>query len=70
MSGNKKANSNIDKNYKKCQDVQKILGTTINRKVTFEIHINKPCKKKNNNNNKKLNFLAGISNYMTFDKEK
>ena len=66
MSGNKKANSNIDKNYIKCQDVQKIFGTTINRKFMFENHINKPCKKKEK---KKLNFLAGISNYMTFDKE-
>ena len=37
----------------------------------FENHINKPCKKKKKNKQtkKKLNFLAGISNYMTFDKE-
>ena len=62
MSGNK-AIANI---VIKSEDMHELLGITIDSKLTFETHINKLCKKAS----QKLNALAQISNYLTFDKRK
>ena len=48
------------------EDIRELLGTTIDSRLTFENYINKLCKKAS----QKLNALARISNYMTFDKRK
>ena len=46
--------------------IHELLGITIDWRLTFENHINKLCKEAS----QKLKALAGISNYMTFDKRK
>ena len=61
-----KAIENIDNNHIESEDINELLGITIDSKLTFETHIKKPCQK----TSQKINALAEISNYMTFDKRK
>ena len=66
MSGNK-AVANIG-NYciESSEDMHEFFVILIDSKLTFETHINKLCRKAS----QKLNFLARISIYMTFDEKR
>ena len=65
MPGNK-AIANINNNHVESEDMHELPGITIDWELIFETHVNKLCWKAN----QKLNALAWISNYMTFDKRK
>ena len=65
MSANK-AITNNGNNRIDSEDAYELLGITIDSKLTFETHINKLFKKVK----QKLNALAQISNYTTFDERK
>ena len=63
MSGNKTV-ANIDNNRIESANTRKLLGITIDSKLTFDTRINKICKKKT----QKRNALVRISNYMALNK--
>ena len=66
MSENK-AVANIGNNcIESSEDMHEFFVILIDSKLTFETHINKLCRKAS----QKLNFLARISIYMTFDEKR
>ena len=61
-----KAIANIDNNCIDSEDTHELLGITFDLKLKLETNVDKLCKKAS----QKLNALAQIFNYMTFDKIK
>ena len=60
LSGNNKVTANIDGSIIKSEENQVLLGVTIDSNLSFDKHINNPCK----NSSAKLNALARIAGCM------
>ena len=66
LSLNNDLNANIGEEIIKCSNDEKLLGVTIDNKLSFVKHINNVCDKAS----QKLNALARISSYMNLNKRK
>ena len=66
FSGNDNVSANIDDHISISENKNEIVGIILNLKLSFEDHINKPCKKAS----QKLNVLARVVSYMCLDKMK
>ena len=66
LSLNNDLNANIGETIIKCSNDEKLLGVTIDNKLSFVKHINNMCDKAS----QKLNALARISSYMNLNKRK
>ena len=66
LSGNNKVTANIDGNIIESEEIQVLLGATINSNLSFDKHINNLCK----NTSAKLNALARIAGYMDIEKRR
>ena len=64
VPGNVRAMAKIDSNYIESEKEQVLLGITIDSNLTFEIHINKICKRAS----QKLNGLTRVAPYMNMQK--